>query len=1046
MQFSDGQYRLFLEFYAGGNIVLTNRDLSILSLQRNVPEGIEQEELLVGLRYALEKRQNYAGIPELTNHRVQTALQKALDEVGDASVVPTKKKKPADTLRKALAQSMSEFPPMLIDHVLRSAGADFNKPISHILIDGGLLHSLVVALQEAQQIINHIASNKGYIFAKVKYTQISPPDRGSANAPPQGAEKMHDNTMYEDFQPFKPIQFEAPEWKVIEFDSYNKTVDEFFSSIEGQKLESRLAEREQNAKRKLGIARQDHDKRVSGLQQVQELNIRKAQAIEANLQRVHEAIGAINGLISQGMDWVEIARLIEMEQARHNVVAEMIRLPLKLYENTMTVLLYEEEIENEDSLAAAMTDMSESEPESDRENGVSARSSSVRAAHHTRLAVDIDLALSPWSNARQYYDQKKTAAVKEQKTIQSSAKALRRTEKKINADLKKGLSKEKQILRPVRRQLWFEKFHFFISSDGHLVLGGKDAQQNEILYKRYLKKGDVYVHADLHGAASVVIKNKPGHLGDPIPPSTLTQAGSFAVATSSAWDSKAVMSAWWVHPKQVSKTAPTGEYLTAGSFTITGEKNYLPPAHLLLGFGVFFRVSDQSMERHSKHRLQDRSLDNAFKDDTNESIEFGVAGNESLHGQDLRQDSFRDLGDRTDESIESKEEVSWSNSEGGEKGYRSETSHTSETLERNPLLPGASANAEINIRERSRGNVSKAKTNEDDGISVVDDEHMNEDSAHRQPISNTAPSSISSENGALGVRCSTATEHQLLQNDQPVAAAAEDVLSSEEEDGDLVASPLRKLAVEARSGTVIQNPQVRGKHGKRNKLKTKYANQDEEDRALALRLLGSAATQKASDDARAKAAKEEYLAAQKRRRQQHEMASQKGKEEEEARRLNLEEGLETTDATEAGPLEDLEAYVGTPFAGDEIIDALVVCGPWDAIGTRCQWRAKMQPGTTKKGKAVRQILETWTRAIEYSDKMKKRPGADEGNEHMREEEKVRRREGELLRGLREPEVIGVVPVGKVRVVMGREESGTKGKGGGTAGKSKGGGRRSKRQK
>ena len=38
-QFSDGQYHLFLEFYAGGNIVLTDKDLGILSLLRIVPAG-----------------------------------------------------------------------------------------------------------------------------------------------------------------------------------------------------------------------------------------------------------------------------------------------------------------------------------------------------------------------------------------------------------------------------------------------------------------------------------------------------------------------------------------------------------------------------------------------------------------------------------------------------------------------------------------------------------------------------------------------------------------------------------------------------------------------------------------------------------------------------------------------------------------------------------------------------------------------------------------------------------------------------------------------
>lgn len=81
--------------------------------------------------------------------------------------------------------------------------------------------------------------------------------------------------------------------------------------------------------------------------------------------------------------------------------------------------------------------------------------------------------------------------------------------------------------------------------------------------------------------------------GDPIPPRTLTEAGTMAVCYSAAWEAKIVTSAWWVHHHQVSfpsseinllawtpdleticlqvsKTAPTGEYLTTGSFMIRG--------------------------------------------------------------------------------------------------------------------------------------------------------------------------------------------------------------------------------------------------------------------------------------------------------------------------------------------------------------------------------------------------------------------------------------------------------------------------------------------
>ena len=111
--------------------------------------------------------------------------------------------------------------------------------------------------------------------------------------------------------------------------------------------------------------------------------------------------------------------------------------------------------------------------------------------------------------------------------------------------------------------------------------------------------GDIYVHADLHGASSVVIKN---HCSGSVPPKTLNEAGCMAVCYSSAWADRIVTSAWWVHHHQVSKTAPTGEYLTTGSFMIRGKKNFLPPSYLILGFGFLFRLDESCVGKHLNER------------------------------------------------------------------------------------------------------------------------------------------------------------------------------------------------------------------------------------------------------------------------------------------------------------------------------------------------------------------------------------------------------------------------------------------------------------
>ena len=74
----------------------------------------------------------------------------------------------------------------------------------------------------------------------------------------------------------------------------------------------------------------------------------------------------------------------------------------------------------------------------------------------------------------------------------------------------------------------------YIDVEGLLVIAGRDAQQNELLVKRYLKPGDAYVHADLHGAASCIVKN-PSKAREPLPSATLAQAGAMTVCRSAAW-------------------------------------------------------------------------------------------------------------------------------------------------------------------------------------------------------------------------------------------------------------------------------------------------------------------------------------------------------------------------------------------------------------------------------------------------------------------------------------------------------------------------------
>lgn len=143
----------------------------------------------------------------------------------------------------------------------------------------------------------------------------------------------------------------------------------------------------------------------------------------------------------------------------------------------------------------------------------------------------------------------------------------------VTDTLKSMQHEEKKPVRRRRAKHWFEIYRWFFSSEGFLVVSGKDRKTNEKVVKKHLSAGDIYVHADLYGAPSTVIKcegkRKPGD-------ATIREACIFAVAQSRAWGAGlASGSAYWVYPEQVSKTPESGEYVSTGSWIVRGKRNYL---------------------------------------------------------------------------------------------------------------------------------------------------------------------------------------------------------------------------------------------------------------------------------------------------------------------------------------------------------------------------------------------------------------------------------------------------------------------------------------
>ncbi|NYZ79292.1 DUF814 domain-containing protein [Candidatus Micrarchaeota archaeon] len=189
------------------------------------------------------------------------------------------------------------------------------------------------------------------------------------------------------------------------------------------------------------------------------------------------------------------------------------------------------------------------------------------------MKVSLDLNSSAQENAALYYEKGK----KMKEKIEGTEKAIEDTKK----ELEKFEAVVEKMPRMKRKRQWYEKFHWFVSSNGFLVIGGRDAEQNELLYSKYFEDADMFMHADVHGAPFVIVKNGSG-----APEKTLEEAAQFAASYSSAWkDGVGAVDVYAAGKEQVSKHSH-GEHVPRGGFVIKGNRKWFKNIELKMYIGA----------------------------------------------------------------------------------------------------------------------------------------------------------------------------------------------------------------------------------------------------------------------------------------------------------------------------------------------------------------------------------------------------------------------------------------------------------------------------
>lgn len=189
------------------------------------------------------------------------------------------------------------------------------------------------------------------------------------------------------------------------------------------------------------------------------------------------------------------------------------------------------------------------------------------------MKIKLFLEKSVEENASIYFDKAK----KIKKKIEGAKHALHiqylkltELEKKQQKKLDKPVKKAKED----KKRGWYEKFRWFYSSEGFLVIGGRDATTNEIIIKKHTQPEDIVFHSSMSGSPFFVIKTEGKSPGE----KTLEETAQATASYSRAWKlGLASSEVFYVSPGQITKESRPGEYMPKGSFMIYGKKNILKP-------------------------------------------------------------------------------------------------------------------------------------------------------------------------------------------------------------------------------------------------------------------------------------------------------------------------------------------------------------------------------------------------------------------------------------------------------------------------------------
>ncbi len=157
------------------------------------------------------------------------------------------------------------------------------------------------------------------------------------------------------------------------------------------------------------------------------------------------------------------------------------------------------------------------------------------------MRIRLNILKTVHENAAAYYEEAKEARGK----IKGVERAIGETKKEMERAQKEETAAERKRAdetKIARKKAWYEKFHYFFTGDGKLVIGGRSADQNDFVYKNHFDDEDIFFHADIQGGSACILK-----AGINADEKEMKEVAQFAACFSNAWkNGNATVDGYWV--------------------------------------------------------------------------------------------------------------------------------------------------------------------------------------------------------------------------------------------------------------------------------------------------------------------------------------------------------------------------------------------------------------------------------------------------------------------------------------------------------------------